>query len=98
MVGDFFEGNEGEPLDIFLTLDGFPLPPDTFSWTFQGQPLMDTPGRVTTGVDFLQFSALNRDDRGTYMVTATNLAGSGSATFNLEVYCKWCNGWGGGLL
>ena len=87
-MGVFFEGNEGDFLRINLLLDGLPLPPDSFTWVFDGQTLTNDTSRLTFGVDYIQFDPLLRGDRGTYTVTATNLAGTGQATFDLESYCK----------
>ncbi len=89
IVNNFFEGNEGENLRIDLQLDGNPLPPDSFSWTLDGEPLEIEPGQLEFGEDFIEFTSLRRTDIGEYMVTATNLAGTGSATFNVEVYRVW---------
>ncbi len=88
-MNSLFEGNEGESLRIDLQLDGNPLPPDSFTWTLDGEPLQLEPGQLTFGEDFIEFTSLRRTDQGEYMVTAINLAGSGSATFNLEVYCEY---------
>ena len=83
-----YEGNEGDPLIISLGLDGNPLPPDTFTWLFNGQPLQLGGNVVTLNEATIVFSSLNVDNAGTYSVSATNLAGQGSANFDLAVYCK----------
>ena len=87
-VGAFFEGNEGDALRINLSVDGNPLPLDSFSWTYDGQPLSAETGRLVFGAEFIEFTPLQRTDRGRYMITGSNLAGNGSAFFDLEVYCE----------
>ena len=83
-----YEGNEGDPLTITLGLDGNPLPPDTFTWMFNGQPLQLGGNIVTLDETTISFSSLNFNNAGTYSVSATNLAGLGSASFDLVVYSK----------
>ena len=86
-VTNLFEANEGDTLTINLGLDGFPLPPSSFSWMFDNQPLAGD-SRIILGVDSIEFSPTQRGDTGSYIVTATNIAGSGSGSFNVEVYCE----------
>lgn len=83
-----YEGNEGDPLTITLGLDGNPLPPDAFTWTFNGQLLQLGGNIITLNENTIAFSSLNRDNAGSYGVSATNLAGQGSAAFDLAVFCK----------
>lgn len=83
-----YQGNEGEPLTITLELDGNPLPPSTFTWMFNGQPLQLGGNIVTLNETTIAFSSLNRNDGGDYSVSATNIAGMGSANFVLDVFCK----------
>ena len=83
-----YEGNEGEPLAITLELDGNPLPPDGFTWMFNGQPLQLGGNVVTLNETTIAFSSLNRNNAGNYSVSATNLAGLGRADFSLAVFCK----------
>lgn len=84
-----YEGNEGEPLTITLELDGNPLPPDSFTWMFNSQPLQLGGNIVTLNETTIAFSSLNRNNAGSYSVSATNLAGMGSADFSLAVFCKY---------
>ena len=44
--------------------------------------------RIILGVDSIEFSPAQRGDRGSYIVTATNIAGSGSGSFELDVFCE----------
>ena len=85
-----YEGNEGDPLTISLELDGNPLPPDDFTWMFNGQPLQLGGNVVVLNETTIAFSSLNRNNTGSYSVSATNLAGQGRANFSLEVFCKLC--------
>lgn len=83
-----YEGNEGEPLIITLGLDGNPLPPDDFTWMFDGQPLQLGGNVAFLNETTIAFSSLSRNNAGSYSVSATNLAGVGSANFDLVVFCK----------
>ena len=88
IVDDSFVVTEGEPLRIDLVLDANPTP-SVFDWTLNGQPLTVLPGGEL-GVDFIDFGGtISRTASGDYLVTSTNDAGSGSASFRLDVYCKW---------
>ncbi len=73
---------------IDLGLDGNPLPTmDTLSWTFNNMSLGSGDG-ITLGLDFIEFSSVNRSNSGTYAVSSSNIAGNGSFEFNLEVFCE----------
>ena len=88
-VASRFAVIEGERLLINLTLDGNPIPREgNFTWSFNGIDLIRS-GDVDFGVDFIDFGVVNRNEAGSYMVEATNLAGTGSATFELVVYCRF---------
>ncbi len=68
-------------------LDASPFP-TTFSWTRNGEPFTPPPGG-SVGADFIDFGGpIDRTAAGTYMVTSSNDAGEGSATFELVVQCK----------
>ena len=87
-VNDRFAVIEGERLLINLTLDANPIPGQgNFTWSFNGIDLSQT-GDISFGVDFIDFGVVNRNEAGSYMVEATNLAGTGNAMFQLVVYCK----------
>lgn len=83
-----YEGNEGDPLTITLEIDGNPLPSDDFTWMFNGQPLTLGGNIAFLNETTIEFSSLSRNNTGSYSVSATNLAGVGSATFDLVVFCK----------
>lgn len=83
-----YEGNEGELLTITLELDGNPLPPDDFTWMFNGQPLQLGGNIAFLNETTISFSSLAQNNAGSYSVSATNLAGVGSANFDLVVFCK----------
>ena len=83
-----FEGNEGESLSIILGLDANPDPgPGMFTWYFNGQQLSQTT-EISFNVSAISFSPLRREYGGMYLVVASNRAGSGNATFEVEVFCK----------
>ena len=88
MFQPLYEGIEGNTFTINLGLDGNPLPPDSFTWMFNGQPLQLGGNIAMLEENTITFSSLDRNDAGTYSVSATNLAGQGSATFDLAVLCK----------
>ena len=88
-VNDRFAVIEGERLLINLTLDANPIPGQgNFTWSFNGIELSPT-GDLNFGLDFIDFGVVNRNEAGSYMVEATNLAGTGDAMFQLVVYCKY---------
>ena len=88
-VDNRFAVIEGERLFINLTLDANPIPgQENFTWSFNGIELSPT-GDLNFGLNFIDFGIVNRNEAGSYMVEATNLAGTGNAMFQLDVYCKW---------
>ncbi len=86
-VDPSFAENEGQPLFIFLDLDAKP-DQEMFQWYFNGQPLNQT-SEISFSDSAIAFLPLRREYRGTYTVEASNLAGSGNASFEVEVYCKF---------
>ncbi len=82
-----FAENEGQFLVIILGLDANP-DPGMFQWYFNGQPLNQT-SEISFNVSAIVFNPLRREYGGTYTVEASNLAGSGNASFEVEVYCKF---------
>ena len=92
-MDDRFAVIEGERLFINLTLDANPIPGQgNFTWSFNGIQFSPT-GDINFGLDFIDFGVVNRNEAGSYMVEATNLAGTGSAMFQLDVYCKYMLKW-----
>ena len=88
-MDDRFAVIEGERLLINLTLDANPIPGQgNFTWSFNGIELSQS-GDLNFGLDFIDFGVVNRNEAGSYMVEATNLAGTGDAMFQLVVYCKY---------
>lgn len=82
---------EGTQFRVDPILDANPIPGiGMFEWTFNGQPIgPQLPGAIT-GVDFLDFgSSIGREASGNYTITSFNEAGSGNASFTIDVLCKW---------
>ncbi len=86
-VNPSYAGNEGQTLVIILGLEHNP-DSEMFQWYFNGQPLNQT-FEISFSVSAIAFLPLSREYRGTYTVEANNLAGSGNASFEVEVYCKF---------
>ena len=89
-VNDTFTVIEGDSFRVDLGLTGNPLPgaPGTFQWFFNGQPLSQS-GDLLLGVNSIDFGTANRAEAGTYSVSATNVAGTGTASFELMVFCEF---------
>ncbi len=86
-VADRFFAIEGDILRIDPILDAIPFP-TIFSWTRNGVPYTP-PSGGSVGADFIDFGGpIDRSVAGTYMVSSTNDAGTGSATFELIIYCE----------
>ena len=89
-VDERFTPTEGFPFRVDLGLEANPIPGiGMFDWTFNGQPInLQLPG-VDVGVNFLDFgNDIRREASGNYTVTSFNDAGSGNASFVIDVYCK----------
>lgn len=89
-IGPSFTINEGGIFNLSsLNLDANPIPRSgNFSWIFNGQPLMDRPGLIELGVDFILLTSVSRNQSGVYMITSSNRAGTGQTSFALNVNCK----------
>lgn len=91
MVNDTFNVREGDQLNITLLLDANPFPgDDNFTWSVNGRMLFTMPG-LDLGITFIDFMMVTRLDAGNYTTTSTNVAGIGSASFQLIVERKWSN-------
>ncbi len=88
MVNATFETIEGEAVLIELQLDANPIPAlDQFGWQFNGIELVSF-GDVAVNLTYLDLGKVNRNEAGNYSVVANNIAGTGSANFQVIVYCK----------
>ena len=89
-INSSFTVNEGDIFNLStLNLDANPVPGDgEFSWTFNGQPLMAQSGLIELGVNSILLSPVLRSQSGVYMITSSNRAGTGQASFALNVNCK----------
>ena len=91
MVNDTFNVREGDQLNITLVLDANPFPADdNFTWSVNGRMLFTMPG-LDLGITFIDFMMVTRLDAGNDTTTSTNVAGIGSASFQLIVERKWSN-------
>ncbi len=80
---------EGDPLDVTLVVDSFPpLTGDNVTWFFNNQPLSMLDG-ITFNEEFIRINMVTRMDEGTYRVEGTNIAGTGEASFELQVLGEW---------
>ena len=88
-VDPSFTVNEGNSFNLStLNLDANPTPgAGNFTWTFNDQPLVEQPG-VELGVNSLLINSVLRNQSGVYMIESFNRAGSGDASFALNVNCK----------
>ena len=78
---------EGEQLAISYSLNANPpLTSDSITLTRSGAPITDP--RVTVTTTSLTFASVTREDSGEYQVTASNVAGSGTFTLTVDVYCE----------
>ncbi len=88
MVNATFETIEGEAVLIELQLDANPIPAlDQFGWQFNGIELVSS-GDVAVNLTYLDLGEVNRNEAGNYFVNASNVAGTGSATFQIVVFCE----------
>ncbi len=84
-----FEVIEGDVVRIDLQLDGNPFPSlASFSWQFNGVPLVSS-GDLEVNLTYLDLGVASRTEGGTYFVEATNIAGTGNATFEVIVFCEF---------
>ena len=82
------EGDNNSNLTVNLGLTGNPFPDsNNFQWTFNGAPL-NASGDIVLGLQFLNLGMTTRAEAGNYSVTTSNVAGSGTGSFQVIVYCK----------
>ena len=74
--------NEGGPVDIICEATGTPTP--NVTWIHKGQ--VKSSGSQTA---HLTFSAVRKDDAGTYHCKASSSVGSAEKILNLVVNCKY---------
>ena len=86
-----FTVNEGSIFDLStLNLDANPIPGDgNYSWTFNGQPLQTGQPGIDLGVNSFLLDPVSRTQSGVYMIMSVNRAGSGQASFALNIDCKY---------
>ena len=79
--------NEGESFEVSLNLSSRPDVGENYQWTLNGNDILSSETR-NLSAGRLALSPVNREDQGTYMVTATNVVNSASVSFQLQVFCK----------
>jgi len=88
------EGGSVTTINLDLDPEAFPFP--QFQWTMNGQVAMNNTPRVTYSYPGVTFTSCDRDDSGTYNLTATNyhldntsvIVGMDTGSFSLDVQCK----------
>ena len=80
------EGTRNLTVEVGLVSSPFPQEGD-YSWLFNGKPLSSRNG-IVLSANSIRFSEITRQHSGTYQVTASNEAGSGSAEFQIDVNRK----------
>ncbi len=76
---------EGDLFDVTIQVDALPvLTGDNVTWFFNNQPLSMLNG-ISFNEDFIRIQMVTRMDEGTYRVEGTNIAGTGEASFSLQV-------------
>ncbi len=87
-VNNTFTVLEGEVFDLTLLVDSLPvLTDDNVTWFFNNQVIPGMMG-ISFGADFIRIDMVTRLDGGTYRVEGTNVAGTGEASFSLQVVGK----------
>ena len=61
--------------------------PDSYTWRRNGQ-IISNSNRITVTANNITISSVNKSDSGVYTIFSSNVAGSGSANFTLNVYCE----------
>ena len=76
----------GSSPQLLLNIE-LPTPGIQPVWTKDGATI-NTTIRLSLHTNGLVFSSVTKEDAGVYVVQATVRAGTGTATINVEVYCK----------
>ena len=84
--------NQGSTVTFSVTLTNPGLPLANVVWTKDGVTLYNTSNMAVTSTT-LQLSNIQPGDRGQYVVTATNKAGSSAVTFSLFEQCECVELW-----
>ena len=78
--------------DMFLynaeETPGFPIIPDSFQWSLNGEILQDSSRISISSYPIFTFVSVDRDDSGNYSIVASNKAGTVVGFFILDVLCK----------
>ena len=77
---------EGSSPQLLLNVE-LPTPGIQPVWTKDGVTI-NTTSHLSLHTNGLVFSRVTKEDTGVYVVQATDSAGTGRATINVEVYCK----------
>ena len=67
---------------------GFPILPDSFQWSLNGEMLQNSSRIITSSYPDITFVSIDRDDSGNYSIVASNKAGTVVGFFVLDVLCK----------
>ena len=78
---------EGEQLTLSFSIDANPpATNDNITLTKNGTLVTDT--RFTVNATSLTIADVTHNDSGVYQITASNVAGSGTFTLTVDVYCE----------
>ena len=61
--------------------------PDSYTWRRNSQ-IISNSSRITVAVNSITITDVNKSDSGVYTIFSSNVVGSGSANFTLNVYCE----------
>ena len=86
-LGPFtFDTQEGAK-DFKIDLPFSARPSPAFEWTLNNNVIQETANRMLTSSS-IRLATVDRTDRGTYVVSANNSAGSDNATIVLNIICE----------
>ena len=83
---DVEERRDGDMFQVMVDINANPPPTSNF-WTRDGQPLSSGNGIIVSS-NSITFNTVSRTHNGSYVLTVTNIAGSGMISFTLVVTCK----------